>query len=131
MESGDEDIFAISDEEISLLAQPALNPVEEYLLKQMSDVVCRIHITKKEIAETKATSARILNALEKRAIHGEDASSDSDSELYTVEGVPIIKKQKCSRNSNTEKILEIVSQWQCILQDKWIIGIELLNKSCW
>lgn len=88
MESGDEDIFAISDEETSALAAPAqaasTNPVEEHLLQQLTDVQSRIDVTTSEIAETKATTARVLNALEWRALHGEDAGSDSDSEVIAL-----------------------------------------------
>lgn len=82
MESGDEDIFAISDEETPSPARAApANPVEEHLLQQLADVQNRIDVTASEIAETRATTARVLNALEWRALHGEDASSDSDGEV--------------------------------------------------
>lgn len=52
-------------------------------------------------------------------------------QLYTVEGQPILKKKGQRSTSNAERIVEIISQWQCVLQDKWIIGIELQNVSCW
>ncbi|KMQ94810.1 hypothetical protein RF55_5022 [Lasius niger] len=101
--SDDEDMFAISDEETSLPTQTApSNPVEEHLLKQLADVQNRIDVTTNEIAE-----------------------------LYTVEGQPILKKKGQRRTNNAEINVEIVSQWQCVLQDKWIIGVELQNVSCW
>ncbi|TGZ37812.1 Uncharacterized protein DBV15_04789 [Temnothorax longispinosus] len=128
MESGDEDMFAISDEEASSPAP--VNPVEEHLLKQLADVQHRIDVAASEIAETKAITAHVLNVLEWRALYGEDASSDSDSELYTAEGVPVAKKQKRSRASSTKNNLGLTFQWQCVLQDKWIIGVELVNRSC-
>lgn len=79
MESGDEDIFLISDEETS--SPRRVNPVEEHLQKQLADVQCKIDAATSEIAEMKATTARVLNALEWRALHGQDASSDSDGEV--------------------------------------------------
>jgi len=52
-------------------------------------------------------------------------------QMYTVEGVPV-KRQRRSRTSDTEKsALELTSLWQCVLYDKWIIGVELHNRSCW
>ncbi|XP_012543711.1 uncharacterized protein LOC105841128 [Monomorium pharaonis] len=129
MESGDEDIFAISDEEMLSPARVApVNPVEEHLQKELADVESRIDLATREIAETRETTARVLNALEWRALYGEDASSDSDSELYTVEGAPVVKKPKNHRTSIKQN-LEIISQWQCVLSDKWIIGIKLNNIS--
>ncbi|XP_070155717.1 uncharacterized protein [Polyergus mexicanus] len=129
--SGDEDMFAISDEETSLSAQIApSNPVEEHLLKQLADVQNRIDATTNEIEEVKTATSRILNALQWRALHGEDTNSDCDCDLYTVEGQPVLKKKGQRNTSNAEIIVEIISQWQCVLQDKWIIGVELQNVSC-
>ncbi|KAL6446393.1 hypothetical protein ACFW04_001165 [Cataglyphis niger] len=129
--SGDEDMFAISDEETSLSTQTASsNPIEEHLLKQLADVQNRIDATSNEIEEVKTATARILNSLQWRALHGEDINSDCDGDLYTVEGQPILKKKRQRESSNAERIVEIISQWQCILQDKWIIGVELQNVSC-
>lgn len=80
--SGDEDMFAISDEETSLSAQTASsNPVEEHLLKQLADVQNRIDATSNEIEEVKTATARILNALQWRALHGEDINSDCDGDV--------------------------------------------------
>lgn len=80
MESDDEDIFAISDEEMSVQSPPT-NPVEEHLLKELANVKSRIDLTTSEIAETRATTERVLGALEWRALYGEDASSNSDSDV--------------------------------------------------
>lgn len=82
MESDDEDIFAISDEDMVLPARiEPVNPVEEHLLKQLADIEGRINVATSEISETKATIACVLNALEWRALHGEDANSGSDNEV--------------------------------------------------
>lgn len=87
MESGDDDMFAVSDEEMSLSTEITANgngmsnPVEEHLLKQLTDIQNRIDITSDEISELKVTTAHILNALQKRALYGENISSDSDSDV--------------------------------------------------
>lgn len=52
-------------------------------------------------------------------------------QLYTVEGKPVTKKKEKRKTNKAEKIVEIVSQWQCVLENKWIIGVELQNISCW
>lgn len=79
--SGDEDMFAISDEETSTVQTASSNPVEDYLLKELANVQNRIDVTTNEIAEVKTTTARILNALQWRALHGEDVNSDSDCDV--------------------------------------------------
>ncbi|XP_072760056.1 uncharacterized protein [Anoplolepis gracilipes] len=128
--SGDEDMF-VNDSDESLPAQTvSSNPVEEHLLKQLADIQNKIDVTTNEYMEVKTATARILKVLQWRALHGEDTNSDGDCDLYTVEGQPIMKKKGERKNNNAEKIVKIFSQWQCILQDKWIIGVELQNVSC-
>lgn len=80
--SGDEDMFAISDEETLLTVTTALpNPVEEHLLKELANIQNKIDVTTSDIAEVETTTARILNALQQRALHGEDVNSDSDCDV--------------------------------------------------
>lgn len=85
MNSWDEDLFAISDDETLLPPMRSVrsaNPVEEYLSKHFANVQNRIDTTTNEIKEVKATTGHILNALEWRALYGENiASSDSDSDV--------------------------------------------------
>jgi len=84
MDSSD-DMFAISDEEMLMPLQTAQsNPVEEYLLKQLTDVQSRIDNATSEIANMKETTARILNALQWRALYGENPSSDSDTDVSRI-----------------------------------------------
>lgn len=52
-------------------------------------------------------------------------------QMYTAEGTPVIKKNSKTDPKIPKTNLVVAAQWQCILQDKWIIGVELLNKSCW
>jgi len=87
MDSGDDDMFAISDEEMLLSTETiangngVLNPVEEHLLKQLTDVQNRIDTTSDEISEVTATTAHILNTLQQRALYGENISLDSDNDV--------------------------------------------------
>lgn len=91
MDSGDDDMFAISDEETSLLTETGTvngngmsNPVEEHLLKQLTDVQNSIDTRLDEISEVKVTTAHILNALQQRALYGENVSSDFDCDVSVV-----------------------------------------------
>lgn len=52
-------------------------------------------------------------------------------QLYTIEGEPVIKRKCDYKTNNIKKNLEIISQWQCVLHDKWIIGVELHNRLQW
>ncbi|XP_032685813.1 uncharacterized protein LOC116850987 isoform X2 [Odontomachus brunneus] len=131
MNSCDEDLFAISDEEIS--GSPSAfvqssNPIEKYLTKQLVNVQNRIETTTNNIEEVKATTGHILNVLQRRVLYGQDVNLDIDSDLYTIEGEPIIKRKYDHKTNNIEKSLEIIRQWQCVLHDKWIIGVELKNR---
>ncbi|XP_020300100.1 uncharacterized protein LOC109863865 [Pseudomyrmex gracilis] len=130
MDSGDEDIFAISDEDFPSMQVVQSNPVEDHLLKQLADVQSRIDFVKNEIAEVEVTATRVLKSLQWRELYGEDVDSDSDGDMYTAEGTPVIKKNSKTDPKIPKTNLVVAAQWQCILQDKWIIGVELLNKSC-
>lgn len=80
MDSGDEDIFAISDEDFPSMQVVQSNPVEDHLLKQLADVQSRIDFVKNEIAEVEVTATRVLKSLQWRELYGEDVISDSDSD---------------------------------------------------
>lgn len=84
MDSCDEDIFAISDEEILPAQTVQVNPVQEYLLKQLNDVQNRINATTNKIEEVKESNAHILNVLQQQALHGVDTNSDSDIEVILL-----------------------------------------------
>lgn len=82
MDDSCDDLFAISDEETLLPVENVQsNPVEEHLLKQLTDVENRIDNVTNEIADMKATTAHILNALQWRALYGQDLDSDSDTDV--------------------------------------------------
>lgn len=84
MNSCDEDLFAISDEEAVVLSSQFVqssNPVEKYLMKQLVSVQNRIERTTNDIEEVKATTGHILNALQQRLLQGEDVNSDTDSDV--------------------------------------------------
>ncbi|XP_019699316.1 uncharacterized protein LOC105188442 isoform X2 [Harpegnathos saltator] len=130
MNSCDEDLFAITDEEVSSSSSQFVrlsNPVEKYLMKQFINVQNKIETTTNDIEEVKATAGYILNVLQQHVQYGTDINSDIDNDLYTIEGEPVIKKKQDYKTNNIERNLEITSQWQCVLHDKWIIGVELRN----
>ncbi|KAK2580790.1 hypothetical protein KPH14_011525 [Odynerus spinipes] len=70
------------------------NPIEEHLMKQLNAIQSRIDKTKNEIEETEQTVKQISNTLLSKAVTGQDTSPDSNSDLYTIEGEPVIKN-KC------------------------------------
>ena len=127
MDSFDDDMFALSDEELPIPTS-ACNPIEEYLMKQLSSVQTRIEKTTSDIKEIQDTTKRILKSLYSEAQYGENVTSDSDSDLYTIDGTPVVKKKK-HNDHKPERILVIKNKWKRILSDQWIIGIVLENSS--
>lgn len=84
MNSCDEDLFAISDEEVSGSPSEFVqssNPVEKYLMKQLVNAQNRIEIITNDIEEVKATTGHILNVLQCRVLYGEDVNLDIDSDV--------------------------------------------------
>ncbi|XP_076294539.1 uncharacterized protein LOC143215851 [Lasioglossum baleicum] len=127
MDTFEDDMFALSDEELPIQT-PKCNPVEEHLMKQLSDVQARIEKTTNDIKEVQDTTRRILKHLQDHALYGESILSDSDSDLYTIDGQPAVKKKKRSIGK-LGQILIVKNSWKRVLWDKWIIGIVLQNTS--
>ncbi|CAK9811757.1 hypothetical protein ANTPLA_LOCUS7151 [Anthophora plagiata] len=127
MDSFDGDMFALSDEELPI-SSPKCNPVEEHLMKQLSDVQTRIEKAANDIKEIRDTTKHILKSLYNQALYGEDITSDSDTDLYTTDGQPVVKKKK-HKVRELKQILIIQNSWKCIISDKWVIGIVLKNTS--
>lgn len=127
MDSFDDDMFALSDEDLPI---PTLecNPIEEQLMKEYSNVQRRIEKATNDIKELQDTTKHILKSLQYRAQYGENETSDSDSDLYTIDGQPVLKQKK-SRIHKHNQILIVQNNWKCIIYDKWIIGIVLQNTS--
>ncbi|XP_054003794.1 uncharacterized protein LOC128889814 [Hylaeus anthracinus] len=129
MNSFEDDMFALSDEDLPLpILEPECNPVEEHLMKQLSDVQSRIEKTSNDIKEIQDTTRHVLKALHQQAQFGEQVSSDSDSNLYDVDGQPVVKKKKHGIRKH-DQILVVQSNWKYIFHDKWVIGIVLQNTS--
>ncbi|XP_031832002.2 uncharacterized protein LOC116426742 isoform X2 [Nomia melanderi] len=126
MEMFEEDMFALSDEDLPIQT-PKCNPVEEHLMKQLSDVETRIEKTTNDIKEVQVTTGKILKKLQYNAQYGENVSSDSDSDLYTIDGQPVVKKKK--QGIKVNQILIVQNSWKRVLWEKWVIGVVLQNTS--
>lgn len=122
----DEDMFALSDDELPISTSKC-NPVEEHLMKQLSDVQTRIQKTKNDIKEIQDMTKHALESLYNQALYGKNITLDCDSDLYTIDGQPVIKKIK--HKSDSCEYMVIKSNWKYIFSDKWVIGIELMNNS--
>ncbi|XP_076644257.1 uncharacterized protein LOC143354230 [Halictus rubicundus] len=128
MDTFEDDMFALSDEELPIQTSEN-NPVEEHLMKQFSDVQARIEKTTNDIKEIQDTRRRILKQLRDHALYGENITSDSDSDLYTIDGQPTVEKKKKRSIGKLGQILIVQNSWKRVLWDKWIIGIVLQNTS--
>ncbi|XP_033348162.1 uncharacterized protein LOC117232707 [Bombus vosnesenskii] len=124
----DDDMFELSDEELPI-PTPKCNPIEAHLMKTLSNVQTRIEKTTNDIKEVQDMTKRISESLYNQALYGKDISSDSDSDLYAINGQPVVKKKKCKVKKFHYEILVIKSSWKYIFNDKWVIGIELMNNS--
>lgn len=80
MDSFDDDMFALSDEELPIPTS-ACNPIEEYLMKQLSNVQIRIEKTTSDIKDIQETTKHILKSLYSEAQYGENITSDSDTDV--------------------------------------------------
>ncbi|OAD52926.1 hypothetical protein WN48_11172 [Eufriesea mexicana] len=76
----DEDMFALSDEELPISTSKC-NPVEEHLMKQLSDVQTRIEKTRNDIKDIQDMTRRNLESLYNEAQYGKDITWDSDSDV--------------------------------------------------
>ncbi|XP_043666476.1 uncharacterized protein LOC122628332 [Vespula pensylvanica] len=132
MDCFDDDIFEFSDKDedaciSTITSRKELNPIKEHLAKQLNSIQYRIDRAKNELEEIKETVQHISNNLLHKAIFGQDKSVDSDNDLYTVEGEPVLKKKH--EEDKPCNFLVLKEQWQYVLFDKWIIGVVLQNVS--
>lgn len=128
MDYFEDDIFQFSDkDEDNPASTSECNPIEEHLVKQLHGIQNRIDKTKNEIEEIEQTVKDVSNALLLKAVIGPNANLDSNSELYTIEGEPVLKR-KCVDNKRSDFLL-LKDQWQYVLTDKWVIGVVLQNAS--
>ncbi|XP_035734680.1 uncharacterized protein LOC118447188 [Vespa mandarinia] len=132
MDCFDDDIFEFSDkdEDASIsktTSHKEFNPIEEHLVKQLDSIQNRIDKAKNELEEMKETVRHISNNLLYKAVFGQDKNVDSDNDLYTVEGEPVlIEKHEEDKPCD---FLVWKEQWQYVLFDKWILGVVLRNVS--
>lgn len=76
----DEDMFALSDDELPISTSKC-NPVEEHLMKQLSDVQTRIQKTKNDIKEIQDMTKHALESLYNQALYGKNITLDCDSDV--------------------------------------------------
>ncbi|KAI4478914.1 hypothetical protein M0802_014466 [Mischocyttarus mexicanus] len=130
MDCLDDESLEFSDKDENSILQPSTsnvcNPVEEYLEKQLSSLQDRIDRTKNDVEDLRDEIKSISNSFFFKLIHGYDKGFDSDSEMYTTEGEPVIKKKVKSKPCN---FLILKDHWQYVLLDKWVIGAVLQNVS--
>ncbi|KAL2720918.1 uncharacterized protein V1478_009964 [Vespula squamosa] len=132
MDCFDDDIFEFSDKDedaciSKTTSHKEFNPIEEHLTKELNSIQYRIDKAKNELEEIKETVQHISNNLLYKAVFGQDKNVDSDNDLYTVEGEPVLKKKH--EEDKPCNFLVLKEQWQYVLFDKWVIGVVLQNVS--
>ncbi|XP_015172816.1 PREDICTED: uncharacterized protein LOC107064548 [Polistes dominula] len=131
MDCLDDDALEFSDkDENSILNPPSSNinnPIEEYLKNQLSSLQNKVDKTNNELEELKDEIKNISNSLIFKLVHGHEKNSDSDSEMYTIKGEPVIQKR--SNYNKPCKFLILKDHWQYVYLDKWIIVAILQNVS--
>lgn len=100
MDSFDDDMFALSDEELPI-PTTKWNAVEEHLAKQLGAVQTRIVETISDINEIQDTKRRILKSLQYQARYGENATSDSDSNVSHPITMEIVEHENIMPDSNS------------------------------
>lgn len=93
MDSMDEDMFALSDDELPISTSKC-NPVEEHLMKQLSDVQTRIQKTKNDIKEIQDMTKHALESLYNQALYGRNITLDCDSDVSLLFIYYLFKKKK-------------------------------------
>ena len=78
-------MFVLSDEELPISLTPKCNPIEEHLTRTSSNVQTRIEKVTNDIKEVQDMTRRTLESLYKQARYGDDVTSDSDSDVSSLE----------------------------------------------
>ncbi|XP_011298955.1 uncharacterized protein [Fopius arisanus] len=131
METDDEDVFALDEEEDEIIEIPQVyNPVDENLIKQLTEVEEQIERGKRQNDEIKLVTDKILEKLHKKAMYydADSSGTDTDSERYDEAGVPVLKRQKRKKSVGPPALI-VSGVWQRVVDDKWVIGVDLQNTS--
>ncbi|XP_053594415.1 uncharacterized protein LOC128667611 [Microplitis demolitor] len=125
----DEDIFEISDDESTGNKEIpcSYNPIDDHLMKQLNDVKDCISKVKKETENVQSLGNKIINKLYKKCQYVVDDESSDDDELYDANSEPVIKRKKMTKEY--QEPLVVTDVWQRIIDDKWVIGVDLENNS--
>lgn len=109
----DEDMFALSDDELPISTSKC-NPVEEHLMKQLSDVQTRIQKTKNDIKEIQDMTKHALESLYNQALYGRNITLDCDSDVSLLFIYYLFKKKKgFLKNSEKYLFFEILLLFLC------------------
>ncbi|XP_015109688.1 uncharacterized protein LOC107036314 [Diachasma alloeum] len=131
MDTDDEDVFALNEEEDVIIELPqTYNPVEENLIRQLNEVEEQIERGKRQSDEIKLVTDKILEKLHRKALYydPDSSTSDTDCEHYDEAGVPVSKRQRRKKSVGTQALI-VTGVWQRVVDDKWVIGVDLQNTS--
>ncbi|XP_063993743.1 uncharacterized protein LOC135171256 [Diachasmimorpha longicaudata] len=130
MDTDDEDVFAVNEDEVVIEIHQQSNPVEENLMKQLNEVEEQIERGNKQINDIQVVTDKIVEKLYRKTLYynPEGSESDSDCEHYNESGVPVSKRQRRKKSVGIQPLV-ITSVWQRVIDNKWIIGVDLHNKS--
>ncbi|KAH0533742.1 hypothetical protein KQX54_000237 [Cotesia glomerata] len=126
----DEDIFEVSDDEPggNKEISCSYNPIDDHLMKQLNDVKDCIANVTNETENVQSLGDKIVKKLYRKCQYVIDSeSSDDDDELYDANNEPVIKRKKMTEDF--QEPLIVTDVWQRIIDDKWVIGVNLENNS--
>ncbi|XP_058795954.1 uncharacterized protein LOC131666902 [Phymastichus coffea] len=106
-----------------------INPVQEYLSIQLNAVQSQIDQTVNNIEIIDSVTKEILSNLSNQAAYRADELfdlTDSDNDLFSSTGEPVIKNRKKKRRNKIfekQRVIVVKDVWQRIVDDKWVIGV--------
>ncbi|XP_034947668.1 uncharacterized protein [Chelonus insularis] len=127
----DDDILFVSDDESPVAEVPcSYNPVDDHLIEQLNNVRDCIQRVKNETINVQSVTKEVIRKLTKTCtyfIDNNDDSSGSDCELFDANYEPVVKKKKF--DEDLKVLLHVGNVWQRIIDDQWVVGVELQNLS--
>ncbi|XP_074100910.1 uncharacterized protein LOC141528649 [Cotesia typhae] len=125
----DEDIFELSDDEPGTNKEISCsyNPIDDHLMKQLNDVKDCIANVTNETENVQSLGDKIVKKLYRKCQYVIDSESSDDDELYDANNEPVIKRKKTTKDF--QEPLIVTDVWQRIIDDKWVIGVNLENNS--
>ncbi|KAJ8686641.1 hypothetical protein QAD02_022435 [Eretmocerus hayati] len=128
--TSDQDVNAAEPPLVAEKIPAKKNPVEEHLVKQLHIAQNQIDQAKSNIELIESVTQKIVQSLTTKAAYRDEDSSDSDCDLYTTSGEPLIRKKKNDLHEK-QQVLNVLDRWQRIVDNKWVIGVVLENTTSW